>query len=487
MTLLSAFYRAETETARAAGYQRDQLTPGIVHIGVGGFHRAHLARYQELYNRMNPHSGWSITGIGLLPSDVSALHKLNAQKGLYSLIEADKDGMSVLPIGAIGRLIAAAEEPQAAIEAMAAKETRIISTTITEGGYLYDFERHRFMSEHSLVEHDLASPEQPASLFGYLRLALTERKEKGHGPVTLMSCDNVPGNGEVFRDALLAFLNLAGDLELVDWVAENVRFPNSMVDRITPIPPTDLVQRLKAISGVEDECPVLAEPFTQWVLEDDFIAGRPAWESVGATFTDDVERFEQLKIRLLNGTHVLIAQLGYRMGVATIHELMADPLIEWLVDGFMSEDAQPTINGFSNEEIDQYKNTIKERFSNPAVADGVPRVATDGYSRLKNFLMPIVRFHLDQGRVPVRLALPFACFLKKLEEVNENGEPIALNEPALSQVQHQKMLNDRHALLKDPSYFGDEQSADVDAFKAEVQRFYHELAEQSVSDILETL
>ncbi|MCH8531745.1 MAG: mannitol dehydrogenase family protein [Saccharospirillum sp.] len=485
MRSLSDYYRAAASVAPNSDYSREQLTPGIVHIGVGNFHRAHMARYQELVNRVHPNHGWSITGIGLLPSDQPLLKQLQDQDGLYILVEADQTTENLMPIGAITRLIAAADDARAAIEVMAAEQTRIISTTITEGGYLFDFEQNRFLSKHPSVLEDLNNPKHPKSLFGFLRLALALRKSNDAGPVTLMSCDNVPGNGSVFKAALTAYLQLAGENDLIDWMAAHVSFPNSMVDRITPVTPPDLSARIAALTdNLVDQCPVLAEPFTQWVVEDSFIAGRPLWEDVGVDFVADVEPYERLKIRILNGTHILTAQVGYLMGLRYVHDLMQHPDIHHLAVDYMQQDAAPSISDFDQNTKDRYIQKIIQRFSNPVVQDSVKRVATDGYSRLKNFLMPIVRQQLKASKVSPRMALAFACFLKKLEGKDLAGNPLDVAEPNLSERLRVKFSSNPDTLLKHEKFFGQSNDTATQDFCATVKRLLRDLDHMPLDHII---
>ncbi|MEX1057785.1 MAG: mannitol dehydrogenase family protein, partial [Natronospirillum sp.] len=328
MRTIQDAYQAEIAADSTSGYDRNQLMPAIAHIGVGGFHRAHQAWYLERYNRrLTPEStdrGWGIVGIGLLPNDGPFLQKMQEQNGLYSLTLADQDQQETTVLGSIIKVIAAADDSQRAIDQLADPAIRIISTTITEGGYLFDFESNRFIADHPLVRNDLDLNRAPQSIFGYLSRALRQRCDSAAGPVTLMSCDNVPGNGEVLQKALTAFLQLSGDQKLLQWVSQNVSFPNSMVDRKTPTPSAQLADDVAKRTGVQDKCPVLGEPFAQWVIEDDFIAGRPALESVGVEFTPHVENFEQLKLRILNGTHILVSLIGRLQGLTYIHETLAD-------------------------------------------------------------------------------------------------------------------------------------------------------------------
>lgn len=481
---LARQYQQELEHQDIKPVRGDADTRCIVHIGVGGFHRAHLAWYQERLNRLDPLQAWSIIGVGLLPGDVPGLAALQAQQCLYTLTEADQFGESLITIAAIREVIAAAEEPESALAAMAAPTTRIISTTVTEGGYLYDFERGTFREDHPQVQQDIAHPDQPTGLFGYLRKALHRRRVDQSGPVALMSCDNVPGNGDVFKASFLAFLYVASDHELTEWVCANVSFPNAMVDRITPTPPSDLVRRVANVHKVDDKCPLITEPFAQWVLEDNFVAGRPAWERVGAEFTRRVEAFENLKIRLLNATHTTIAQVGLRMGVQYIHELMEHPGVSTLAQRYMEDWAAPTLAGFESAEIDDYAKTLQRRFSNPAVRDSVERVATDGFSRIKNFLVPVVRFHLARGEIPLLLALPFACWLLKLQGRDENDQELPVLEPALSSEEKNLFRMNPEAWLRTPMMFGQSTDEPTEKFLSEVLRLWKVLPEKKLSEVL---
>lgn len=479
MTSLQTEYSALTFDS---GYQRSALTNSIVHIGVGGFHRAHQAWYLEHYHRTTGDSTWGITGIGLLPSDSEFLAQLQNQDGLYSLTLVDQQARHTEIIGAITRVIAAADNPEQAIAALADPATRIISMTITEGGYLYDFETDRFMSDHPLVKQDLTEPDTPKSIFGYLSRALRQRMDTGSGPVTLMTCDNVPGNGRVLGDSLRAYVTLSGDTELLEWVTTHVSFPNSMVDRITPTPSPELAAEVKHQSGLTDQCPVLAETFGQWVIEDNFIAGRPQWETVGVQVTDEVEAYENLKLRILNGTHATIAMVGRLHGLTYIHETLENPVINRLARQFMDAEAQPGIEQFTTDEVNAYKEQILSRFANPGIADGVDRVASDGYSKIKNYLMPILRQCLSRGEQPVAIALAIACYLHHLTDT-DNRWPI--NEPQLTEQARQTLAGNAEAFLYGSSFFGDTEQPDERAFVDQVSRHLTQLDSQPVLALVE--
>ncbi|TGG94239.1 mannitol dehydrogenase family protein [Natronospirillum operosum] len=481
MTSIQAYYRQTANT----GPEGRSLLPGIVHVGVGAFHRAHQAWYLERLNRLHQQEvKWGISGIGLLAGDSDFLHRLEGQDCLYTLTLVDQAQRDTWAIGAITEVIAAAEDRARALARLASPDTRIISTTITEGGYLYDFETDQFIAEHPAVVHDLANPEAPQSLFGYLLLALRLRRDRNAGPVTLLSCDNVPGNGSVFRQALTAFVRLAGDEALLHWMQSNVSFPNSMVDRITPTPTAELAADVAARTEVDDACPVLGESFAQWVVEDDFIAGRPALEQVGVEFTPHVAHYERLKLRILNGTHITVSCIGRMLGLTYIHEAMEDSLLGPLARQLMDQDAHAGIGHFSDAEIDTYKDTIVHRFANPAIADSIDRVASDGFSKLKNYLMPILRDCLNRGQVSPRLALAFACYLRHLEGRNDHGEPVVINEPALSESERQHFPGRVKAFLRLPQFLGQDDSAPARAFIAETERLHDSLVARGTAATL---
>lgn len=486
MTSIQEYYRNDVDTVPPEA--RAELT-GIAHIGVGAFHRAHQAWYLERFNQLqhDPGACWGITGIGLLPEDISFLRQMAEQECLYTLTLVDKAERETQGIGAITEVIAAAEDRARAIDCLASPLTRIISTTVTEGGYLYDFEADQFIADHPAVVHDLDNLQAPRSLFGYLYQALRQRKDQNAGPVTLLSCDNVPGNGSVFRAALTAFVRLTGDDDLLQWLQNNVSFPNSMVDRITPTPTSALTTDVAARLGVEDLCPVLGETFAQWVVEDNFIAGRPALEQVGVEFTPHVAHYERLKLRILNGTHITISCIGRMLGLTYIHEAMEHPLLGPLARELMDQDAHAGIGHFSDAEIDEYKQTIVHRFSNPAIADSIDRVASDGFSKLKNYLMPILRDCLNRGRISPRIALAFACYLRHLEGHNDLGEPVVINEPGLTESDQNYFAGRVDAFLHLPQFLGQDESVFAREFIAVTDRFYSSLVVSGTAATLRSI
>jgi mannitol 2-dehydrogenase len=442
------------ESLKWPAYNVHELEAGIVHIGVGGFHRAHQARYLDDYMATSGELDWGICGIGIRPADKVFLDTLSQQNGLYTLTEKDDDVVQDRVIGSLSQIIYAPDDLKLTISMLAQPKVRIISTTITEGGYLYDFEKQQFFHEHPDVQHDLKHRAQPRTVYGYLWQVLEARSLMGaYGAITLLSCDNVPHNGDVFRKALLSFLELA-DTALCAWVQDHVSFPNSMVDRITPAPSEADQHAVLDRHGVIDRCTVGAETFIQWVIEDNFIAGRPALETVGVQFTADVSPYETAKLRLLNASHLMMGFIGYLAGYARVNEAISDPLILQLVKEYMALDASPTLTSTADMPLDIYQVQLVERFGNSKIADQQQRICSDGYTKLKNYAMPVLTDVMNAGGDTRRLSLLFACFLKYLDGVNDAGEPMPIIEFNLSQEQLESSSLDRLQLLKVDSLFG---------------------------------
>jgi mannitol 2-dehydrogenase len=456
------------ESLKWPAYNVHELEAGIVHIGVGGFHRAHQARYLDDYMATSGELDWGICGIGIRPADKVFLDSLSHQGGLYTLTEKDDDVVQDRVIGSLSRIIYAPDDLQLTISMLAQTKIRIISTTITEGGYLYDFEKQQFFHEHPDVQHDLTNRAQPKTIYGFLWQALEARSHLGaKGAVTLMSCDNVPHNGDVFRKALLSFLKLA-DPVLVNWVNRQVSFPNSMVDRITPAPGVSDQQAIRQRHGVIDHCAVGAETFIQWVVEDNFIAGRPALETVGVQFTKDVSPYETTKLRLLNGSHLMMGFIGYLAGYTRVDYAIKDPAILELVQQYMAFDAAPTLQAIPDMPLDRYQSQLIERFGNSTIADQQQRICSDGYSKLKNYIMPLLTDILAAGADSHRLSFLFACFLKYLDGVNDDGKPMPIIEFNLSPSQLEATRSDRLALLTISALFGEQPNARDSVFLKDV-------------------
>ncbi len=339
-------------------YDRSGLTTGIVHIGVGGFHRSHQARYVDQLLRQGKAREWAITGVGVLPSDARMRDALKVNDGLYSLVVKHPDGSRETDvIGSITDMLLVHEDRDQVVQLMAAPTTRIVSLTVTEGGY--------------------AGPQDWAELVAD---ALAMRAEWGFAPFTVMSCDNILGNGDAARRVL----------EEHGVEIDGVSFPNGMVDRITPVTTDD--DRALA----EDPWPVVCEPWTQWVLEDDFCNGRPPFEDVGVQLVDDVEPYELMKLRLLNGTHQAMAYLGSLAGYAYAHEVCQDPVFVAFLERFMVE-VTPTLRPVPGIDLVAYQQALIERFANPAIRDTLARLCADTSNRIPNWLTPVIREQLDRG------------------------------------------------------------------------------------------
>ncbi|PMZ77019.1 mannitol dehydrogenase family protein [Pseudomonas sp. FW305-70] len=410
-------------------YALDDTRQGIAHIGVGGFHRAHQAFYTDALMNTGEGLDWAICGIGLRAEDRRARDDLKDQDYLFTLFElGDGDDTEVRVIGAIRDMLLAEDDTRALIDKLASPEIRIVSLTITEGGYCIDDSTGEFMAHLPQIRHDLAHPDTPTTVFGLLCAALARRRAAGTAAFTLMSCDNLPHNGAVTRKALLAFAALH-DSPLRDWIDANVSFPNAMVDRITPMTSTSHRLQLADQHGVDDAWPVVCEPFVQWVLEDNFVNGRPAWEKVGVQFTDDVTPYEDMKIKLLNGSHLALTYLGFLKGYRFVHETMNDPLFVRYMRAYMDLDVTPQLAPVPGIDLTEYKNTLVARFSNQAIADQLERVCSDGSSKFPKFTVPTINGLIADGRETKRAALVVAAWALYLKGVDEHGDTYSIPDP----------------------------------------------------------
>ncbi|MCE8032574.1 mannitol dehydrogenase family protein [Billgrantia tianxiuensis] len=407
-------------------YDRREVTPGIVHIGVGGFHRAHQAMYfDELMNRGEA-LDWGIVGVGLLSGDRRMQQALSAQDHLYTLVVKHPSGeREPRVIGAMLDYLFAPDDPEAAIERMVDPAIRIVSLTVTEGGYNFHPVSGEFDIDNRDVQHDLDNPEASRTVFGLVVEALVRRRERGLAPFTIMSCDNIQGNGEVARRMFAAFAR-ARDPALGEWMETEVAFPNAMVDRITPVTQADDIAELASEFGVEDAWPVVCEPFTQWVLEDHFACGRPALEQVGVQLVEDVVPYELMKLRLLNASHQALCYFGTLAGYRYAHEVCRDPLFVDFLLGYMRHEGSPTLAPVPGVDLEQYRQTLIERFANPEIKDTLARLCAESSDRIPKWLVPVIREQLEAGGEIRRSAAVVASWARYAEGVDEQGEPIAV-------------------------------------------------------------
>lgn len=438
-------------------YDRGRVTPGIVHLGVGGFHRAHQAMYLDALMNRGEALDWGIVGVGVLPHDRRIAETLQAQDGLYTLVQKHPDGrLEARVVGSIVRMLLAPDDPEAVLQAMADPRVRIVSLTITEGSYLVNQATGEFDPDHPSIQPDLVPGAVPATAFGLIVEALRRRRAAGVAPFTVMSCDNLPGNGDVARSTITAFARLL-DPELAVWMREHVAFPNGMVDRITPVTSPEDVRRVADELGVDDGWPVVCEPFTQWVLEDEFPSGRPPFEDAGVQMVDDVVPFELMKLRLLNASHQALCYLGYLSGYRYAHEVCQDPVFVDLLLGYMREEGLPTLPEVPGTDLEDYTRTLVERFANPEVRDTLARLCAESSDRIPKWLVPVIRDDLDAGRPVERSALVVAAWARYAEGVDEQGEPIEVVDHRKEAVMAAaaRRAEDPLAFLRDPTLFGD--------------------------------
>ncbi|MDZ7914045.1 MAG: mannitol dehydrogenase family protein [Rhodococcus sp. (in: high G+C Gram-positive bacteria)] len=438
-------------------YDRSKVTTGIVHFGVGGFHRAHQAMYIDTLLRRGEGFDWGICGVGVMPSDKRMRDALRAQDGLYTLALKHADGtLEGRVIGSIVEYLFAPDDPQAVIEKMASESTKIVSLTITEGGYNISDSTGEFDSSNPDVVHDLEPGTLPRTTFGLICAALALRRDRGLAPFTIMSCDNIEGNGSVARNAFGAFAALK-DPELAEWIEKYGAFPNSMVDRITPVTTAEVTAEIAETFGVEDQWPIAAEPFTAWFLEDEFTMGRPPLENAGVNLVPDVRPYELMKLRLLNASHQGIAYFGYLAGYRLVHEACQDELLSGFLLDYMNLEATPTLDPVPGVDLDQYKKTLIERFSNPHVRDTIARLCAESSDRIPKWLLPVIRNQLDAGGSINLSTAIVASWARYAEGSDENGDPINVVDQMADTLVPlaQKQSSDPLAFIGNRQVFGD--------------------------------
>lgn len=415
----------------------DRARPGgIVHIGVGAFHKAHQAVYtDEAVARSG--GDWMITGVSLRSAEVAEL--LNPQDGLYTLLVRGPEGVSARVVGSIAKVLVAPKDPGAVLEALAAPSTRIVSLTITEKGYGVDPATGGLDRSHPAIAADLAEPEHPNGAVGYIVEALRLRRQRGLGGFTVLSCDNLPGNGHVVGRLVGEFAALR-DPALERFIEAEVSFPSTMVDRITPASTERTFADALALTGCEDRAAVETEPFSQWIVEDRFVAGRPEWEAGGAIFVDDVAPYEKMKLRLLNGSHSLLAYAGFLAGHAYVRDVMGDADLVAIIERHMREAAR-TLGPVPGVDLDAYQRQLRERFANPAIAHQTYQIAMDGTQKLPQRLLEPASEALEMGFALDTYAFAIAAWMRYALGRSEAGERYALRDPREEEI---KSAVDRH-------------------------------------------
>ncbi|MET1259157.1 mannitol dehydrogenase family protein [Flagellimonas sp. DF-77] len=439
-------------------YDRSNLKTGVVHIGVGGFHRSHQAFYLHRLMQVGKAFDWAICGLGLREEDRGMLKDLKQQDGLYTLLTQHPDGKNDCEvIGSMKEMLLAPDDPQAAIAKLAHPDTRIVGLTITEGGYNFNPTTGHFDFSNPDIVHDLTQPAVPKSVYGYLVEALRRRKRNGIRPFTVLSCDNIQGNGSVLRRMTLAFV-LKQDPDMAKYIADHVSFPNSMVDRITPVTSPEIKEVLERGYGIVDRRPVVCEPFIQWVVEDDFSNGRPELGEVGVQFVNNVAPYELMKIRLLNAGHSVIGIPGAISGLPTIDACMQDGIFKRFLRRFLDEEATPVLGKIQGFDMEGYKDDLMVRFANPNIKDNVSRICSQSSAKLPKFLIPTLRINLAyEGSIRfATFVLAAWCYYSDVgkDEKGRSLEIIDDNKETLHLAAWETKTN-LTAFLEQPELFGD--------------------------------
>lgn len=469
-------------------YDRSAVMPSIVHIGVGGFFRAHQAVYLDDLLHRPGNEEWGYCGVSLLPHDARMRDVLHAQDCLYTLLERSVEADRPRVVGSLLQYLFAPGDPDAVLEKIASPETRIVSLTITEGGYYVNKVTGEFNASHPDIVRDLADPEHPTCSFGVLAEAQARRRVRGLDPFIVMSCDNLEHNGEVARRTLLAYAELR-DPALATWLADTCAFPSSMVDRITPATTDQHRALVREQVGVADGWPVMTEPFTQWVIEDSFPSGRPPWEEVGAQMTSDVVPYEKMKMRLLNASHQAMCYIGMLLGHEFAHEAWGDERIGRLCERMMDEEVTPLLVAPEGINLKLYKATLGERFSNPTIRDQLSRIGTEGSTRIPGFVLPSIGEAIERGGQMRFLAFTVAAWFRYLTGEDDAGRAMPINDPVSKELQERARRGGRDpdALLGMRALFGEALLASpifVDAVRETLASFYDKGAQATLEAAL---
>ncbi|SOC41770.1 mannitol 2-dehydrogenase [Rhizobium subbaraonis] len=459
-----------SKTAGVPAYARSALKAGIVHFGVGNFHRAHQAVYLDALFNAGRDFDWAIVGAGVLPSDEAMRAKLASQDYLTTVVEQDNNRTGAHVTGAMIDYLKPGDVAST-VARLADPAIRIVSLTITEGGYFIDPASGVFNPAHPAIAADGENPDDPKTVFGLILAGLKARRTKGIAPFTIMSCDNIPGNGEVTHAAVSGLARLS-DPDFADWIDASVAFPNGMVDRITPATGPREIGIVAGEYGIEDQWPVFCEEFKQWVLEDKFPQGRPALETVGVQFVPDVAPYEHMKIRILNGGHAAIAYPAALLDIHFVHEAMEDADIRGFLAKLEHDEIIPVIPPVPDTNLADYFTLIEKRFSNPKIGDTIPRLAQDGSNRQPKFILPSTADRLRRGEDVVGLSLVSALWCRYFAGTSDSGKPIAFNDASAARLQAAalKAKDDPAAFLALSDIFGEVAASEL--FR---RRFAHAL------------
>lgn len=469
-------------------YDPQKIKTGILHIGVGNFHRAHQQFYTNKLLEFEDQQQWGICGVCLLPSDEKIINDLKAQNLDYTLTVCGRNETNqVYKIGSLNELIWGIEDPEAVKEKIADSNVKIITLTITEGGYNLDKETGKFLLADKKIQEDLRNTENPSTVFGFIAEGLSRRKMRNNGGVTILSCDNLQHNGNTSKQAFTEFIQ-AWDKDLAEWVKNHVTFPNSMVDRITPSTTSEDITRLNSSSGIADLAPVYCEDFIQWVIEDDFIAGRPEWERVGVEFTDDVTAFENMKLSLLNASHTLLSYPSFLMGYRKVDQAMENQNLQKFVRDFMDIDITPFVPVPKNTNLEEYKKTLLERFSNQSVSDQVARLCFDGISKFPVYITPNLDKMIKADADLTRLAFLIAAYRHYLKyKKDDKGNSYEVSEPWLTPDDEQLILSVEPLDFLELSSFKSTGLRSSDKFVKLYARFADEIKNQGTSPVLQSI